>query len=250
MGGIREMPNWVKNRVEISGPEKDKVDAVLLLKSNQDESCFDFNNIIPMPHSLKIESGSYSMKSLAVYRYKVMGVGTAALEKFKSYDEEAINMTLDDYADQLLKDGSADLELGRTVYSNIEKYGYGDWYDWSISKWGTKWNACDADCYKNHDGNIVYEFNTAWSAPTPVIEQLAKRFPNLTIHHVWADEDMGNNTGEVTYQGDAADWNYHQDGSSEAYRIYIECWGDTDCIDQDEDGNYYARTCEKCGKCC
>lgn len=244
------MPNWVKNVLEIEGPQRDLMDLALHLKSDKDESCVDFNNVIKMPESLMVESGSMTMKSLAVYRYKMLGQGAKDLEKFKGYDSDAKDMTLDEYADMLLKNGYADMDLGKTVNGNIEKYGCADWYDWSITNWGTKWNACEADCYKDHDGRLIYRFDTAWSAPTPIIEKLAKMFPRLSIHHMWADEDMGNNTGEVTYQGESADWNYHENGTSEAYRLYEACWGDTECIGQDDDGNYYARSCITCGKCC
>ena len=98
--------------------------------------------------------------------------------------------------------------------------------------------------------------NAVKSAYTPTLDYLMRTCPNIAIKaHGTAvglpsDEDMGNNTGEVTYQGESADWNYHQDGSSEAYRIYVECWGATDCLDQDENGDYYAKSCETCGKCC
>lgn len=244
------MPNWVKNILEIKGSPDEIKELVKRLASDEKEgSCFDFNKVIPMPDSLKIESGSKSIKSLAVYRYKELGEGTKNLEKFKSYDDEAKDMTLDEFAEMLISKGQVDMELGKTVHENIKKYGFADWYEWSLTNWGTKWNACDAACFEDKDGEVVYDFNTAWSAPTPIIDELAEKYPNLTIHHMWADEDMGNNTGEVTHHGDSEKWNAHMDGSSEAYRIYEECWGETDCIDIDENGNYYAKSCDSCGKC-
>ena len=35
------------------------------------------------------------------------------------------------------------LQLGASYLSNLEKYGYPTWYEWSIATWGTKWNAYD-----------------------------------------------------------------------------------------------------------
>ena len=31
--------------------------------------------------------------------------------------------------------------LGKQYNENINNYGYGDWYDWSVANWDTKWNA-------------------------------------------------------------------------------------------------------------
>lgn len=33
----------------------------------------------------------------------------------------------------------------------IKKYGYADWYDWSIANWGTKWNAYNFDEYVSEE---------------------------------------------------------------------------------------------------
>ena len=34
----------------------------------------------------------------------------------------------------------------------------------------------------------------------PVMEKLSGMFPSVSIHHAWADEDIGHNCGECTYQ--------------------------------------------------
>ena len=45
----------------------------------------------------------------------------------------------------------------------------------------------------------VLGFNTAWSAPHPVIQKLSERYPTITITHSWADEDIGHNCGRREY---------------------------------------------------
>ena len=57
----------------------------------------------------------------------------------------------------------------------IAKTGFADWYDWSIANWGTKWNAYD---HQRLTDSAIY-FETAWSAPTPVLEAMAAKFPEV-----------------------------------------------------------------------
>ena len=83
-----------------------------------------------------------------------------------------------------------------TSAADEEKYGAENCaINWSRKHWGTKWNSYD-NCLR---GNSIY-FETAWSAPLPVIEALSARFPDLTVTLEWADEDMGRNCGKVVYR--------------------------------------------------
>ena len=58
------------------------------------------------------------------------------------------------------------------------------WYAWSLNNWGTKWNACDAAFPVENgipvEGNELY-FDTAWSCPVPILQLLAKKFPEHAI---------------------------------------------------------------------
>ena len=55
----------------------------------------------------------------------------------------------------------------------IKKYGHDNWRDWSIDKWGTKWNAIDSKVFQ--DNHILrYSFDTAWDAPRKIFEALGK----------------------------------------------------------------------------
>lgn len=246
------MPNWVKNILEISGNPKSVKKVANFMEGTDNEgrkNCFDFNKLIPMPEDLLIESGSVSKLSLLVYRYKIYGLETENLLRCRSFDEEDMKLSLEDYVAKLISGKYVDLDLGRKVYENLLKYGFADWYDWRINKWGTKWNACDAICQKEDANLIRFEFDTAWGAPLPVIEKLSQRFPAVKVHHLWADENIGYNTGEDFYANNQVEHNFHEDCSSEAYRIYTCCWGESECIKTDSDGNYYARDCAECKGC-
>ena len=78
-----------------------------------------------------------------------------------------------------------------------EKFGENNWYDWSISHWGTKWNSCDARISDESDCFIEYEFDTAWAPPEAVIPALAEKFGvNVTLDYYDAD-DFPSMAGEI-----------------------------------------------------
>jgi len=66
---------------------------------------------------------------------------------------------------------------------NFVNHGFKYWYDWRIAKWGTKWNAANTTVDKE-ERRIT--FDTAWAAPLPVVEALAK---TANFIHSWEDED-------------------------------------------------------------
>lgn len=71
-----------------------------------------------------------------------------------------------------------------------------NWYDWSVSHWGTKWNAYDV--VEVSDEQIT--FDTAWAHPAPVIEALVHQVAESTdtemfLKVIYADEDRGRNLG-------------------------------------------------------
>jgi hypothetical protein len=79
-----------------------------------------------------------------------------------------------------------------------------NWYEWHLKYWGTKWNAYDgyAIIGKSY---ITFVFNTAWSCPIPIIEQLAKML-DYDINIKFADEDYGSNCGKLHYDKSTHQW--------------------------------------------
>ena len=73
----------------------------------------------------------------------------------------------------------------------IKKYGFDDWYGWSINNWGTKWGAYGIEGSENNVDNIVYTFDTAWSCPSVWIETTSQMFPSLTFKDSFTDEGGG-----------------------------------------------------------
>jgi hypothetical protein len=63
--------------------------------------------------------------------------------------------------------------------SNLEKYGYGNWYDFCVNEWGTKWDVdCDGTVHLDDEGHTVHaSFDSAWAPPIGIYEELeAKGF--------------------------------------------------------------------------
>ena len=109
-------------------------------------------------------------------------------------------------------------DLGKQAFHNIREFGCPTWYEWRIQNWGTKWNASGAEVL---DGRL--SFLTAWDAPNPVMEKLSEMFPTVSIHHVWADEDIGHNCGERTYQNGAVTQEHLPTGQ-EAVELGCDLW--------------------------
>lgn len=62
-------------------------------------------------------------------------------------------------------------------------------YSWACNNWGTKWNVTDVSV-EERDGVLVYDFETAWNPPKPVIEKLIKKFPKLSFSFRYSEEGM------------------------------------------------------------
>ncbi len=58
--------------------------------------------------------------------------------------------------------------------ANIEKYGYGNWYDYCVNEWGTKWDVGEQGCSDIHpDGKMLHtSFDSAWAPPVNAYEKL------------------------------------------------------------------------------
>lgn len=94
-----------------------------------------------------------------------------------------------------------------------ERYRSGDLddFDWCIENWGTKWNAFHVSRGDPEPGltddtiEVVYNLDTAWSPPLPVIQKASELFPLLSFELRYFECGGGFNGmlccrgGEVTY---------------------------------------------------
>lgn len=195
------MPNHVENHIEFNG-DKQQIDA-MLKKIGSDEygiGTIDFKKIINMPETLNIEAGSRTDHGLKAYRefIEVYTAGLSEKEALKSLENiptESEKTFLRQRTD-IKRD---EWEIGKTAWQNIQKYGAPTWYEWSITNWGTKWNAYGYEEGTDYSACDELTFQTAWSAPHPILRKLSEMFPEIVFKHQWADEDIGMNCGERCY---------------------------------------------------
>jgi hypothetical protein len=61
--------------------------------------------------------------------------------------------------------------------NNILKYGYKDWYSWSVSNWGTKWDVGPVADLQFEKNGLYINFESAWGPPEQAIRNLSEKFP-------------------------------------------------------------------------
>ena len=239
------MPNWVTNRLIVSGNDKDIKQLFNNIKGDEAEQLIDFNKIIPMPESLDITSGSVTDESIFWALSKMNdeeiqrhienlsrapnilheNLLSSLQSRFQIKDLARIEKNANEFVpdEDMKKLGIKDYEaLGKTYLENLEKYGYTTWYDWCVANWDTKWNA--HDCYSLDDHSI--EFQTAWSTPERIIKTLSEKYPSLEFEVSYADEDFGYNVGKYTYQdGEIIEIYLPDGGSPEANKLAEEILG-------------------------
>ena len=212
------MPNHVKNILRFDGNGVDVFSFLDKISEDGKEiGMIDFNKVIPMPESLKLESGSNTQLSIeAVLKALEHDSCYWTSKKFSSTSDADFSIRVEHSG----KSKQELLDLGLQYIANKVHYGHTTWYGWCCEHWGTKWNAYDRSC----EGKEI-SFHTAWSAPHPVIEKIAEMFPDVSIVHKWADEDIGSNCGYRMYVGGKLIEQYFPVDNREAIEFACGLWG-------------------------
>ena len=243
------MPNNVLNKLIFLDADKEtirkiKEEVMVISDGEETEDCgygtIDFNRIIPMPEELNIEEGPSIILSVATYLLAACphtidaGVEKLSIDDFKKlyakYGREFISYdvlkTAYETAFQANAAGRNEfLWYGERFCRNYLNYGHIYWYPWRFDKWNTKCNAYDFWTY-DPDGLI---FCTAWRPPHPIVEELSKRYPSVTIRHEWADEDYGANCGRrVWLNGEIVDRYDPKQFSKRSIAFSRKLWIDDD----------------------
>ena len=89
---------------------------------------------------------------------------------------------------------------------NVEELGYGNWYDFQVNEWGTKWDVGEQGCSDIHpDGKMLHTyFDSAWSPPIAAYEKLTA---------------MGFTVGAMYYEGGMAYAGVWEDGVDDYYDL-------------------------------
>ena len=228
------MPNHIENIITLKGNEK-QIREMLEVIKNDDYSLetVDFNKIIPMSESLNIEAGSRTDRGLKLYKEFI----EECLFDRKETDilkisAETLAESEKAYLSKRKDIDSAEWKLGKTAWNNIQNYGAPTWYEWCTNNWGTKWNAYGYDEGTDYSASGNLHFQTAWSAPHPVIKKLAQMYPDIIFEHEWADEDIGVNCGRKCYSNGGCTEEYYPESEIEATEFAFRVW-DYDPSDYD-----------------
>lgn len=219
------MPNHVTN--ELKAPKR-ILDAIA-----GDKTAIDFSKIVPMPEIMQGDSANPMIEDWARFALGLVKV----TDLNQRHENPADSFSRGDYGAasnalhqsniiRMLTEGpfpkdfsESDFETLVRYMRALKQYGHANWYDWSRVNWGTKWNAYNT----NRVDEVTVRFDTAWSAPIPVIDALSKRYPEVEFRLRWADEDTGSNTGDIAVKnGEVVKGDRIEDQSPEAYDLYLE----------------------------
>jgi len=105
-----------------------------------------------------------------------------------------------------LGSGDEQKELERKTAENLEKYGYGNWYDFCCGEWGTKWDVGgDGQSDIHPDGKMLHtSFDSAWSPPVNAYVKL---------------EELGFGVNAMYYEGGMAYAGAYGDGNDEEINL-------------------------------
>lgn len=97
--------------------------------------------------------------------------------------------------------GGADKEAHEAKEQrNLDKYGVKNWYDWKVSRWGTKWDICDYDLNYVNDEEVSISGNTAWCFPEGFLNFLVEK--GCDVENYFTNEDYDGEhffqNGEIT----------------------------------------------------
>ena len=80
---------------------------------------------------------------------------------------------------------------------NRKTHGYGNWYDFCVNEWGTKWDVGGGDgSIQDFEGGLVLNFDSAWSPPVTAYEKLMEQGfkilamyyePGMAFAGIWDD---------------------------------------------------------------
>lgn len=239
------MPNWTMSEIQTSNPNIIPQFIEKTQETHQgntyDVYNFDFNELIPMPESLNIESGSNTDRAVCYYISERL---TIPVEQ-TNLSNLISNMFNKDWASEVYSrvatwaETATDEEkeklykLGQTYMYNRENFGFYTWYEWRNFYWMTKWPACESNFDPN---NPTYtSFSTAWSAPLPIFEKMCELFPNdeISFHCEYEEGfvvEYENVDGELV-QTNEYDLSYDDEDEEDEEYEYEE---DTEAPDYDD----------------
>ena len=88
-------------------------------------------------------------------------------------------------------------KLEEDTARNKEVHGYGNWYDYCVNEWGTKWDVgADGNPAQDIPGGLMLGFESAWAPPCAAYDKLTEQGfriramyfePGMAFAGVWED---------------------------------------------------------------
>jgi hypothetical protein len=119
---------------------------------------------------------------------------------------------------------------------NLEELGYGNWYDFCVGEWGTKWDCGEQGASDIHPGGKMLHtfFDTAWSPPVNAYEKLVEM--GFRVEAMYYEPGMGyagrfdsGGDEEISLEGMSAD------DIEREYPELDECFGISECMREYEE---------------
>ena len=181
------MPNWVFNSLSVTGNELDLQKMMEQLNAPFTQPLIEsvFNQETEKWEVVNTGTITYSNPVFAFWNIK-RPTEDLFDEYFGIQPKVKSEVSLDD------PNWYADVEEKRKVSNH--------WYDWNITNWGTKWEVAVPDTNNwrsteivemgkvKEDDNVIYRFDTAWSPPSPAIQELSSQYPTLTFDLEFEEE--------------------------------------------------------------
>lgn len=95
--------------------------------------------------------------------------------------------------------------------------GIPNWFNWNRDNWGCRDNAYGFHRLLERASPEKLLFEAGWTPPHKVVQKLSEMYPDITIVHQWADDNVGFDCGMREYKAGAYTEAYFQPGSREAY---------------------------------
>lgn len=116
-----------------------------------------------------------------------------------------------------------------------------NWYNFNNREWGTKWDAGDVELIEDDKTSLHYKFDTAWSSPTPVIQELSRQYPELEITLSYEEESEWG--GEIEYL-DGEEVSVTEYDSPSSHKDYVDRDREDNCVcGREEDKNEWYDDC-------
>lgn len=211
------MPNHVFTKLTIIGPTSN-IKQFIKNVDGGPANRLDCDKIWPMPDELRKTSNPNKVMSQAEIDQIWADFNKLSPENQKKFGGKPFGLGIT----QELHD-----EL-------VAKYGFDNWYDWSLANYGTKWGIYDTGDWEVGQKQASLFYNTAWSPADKFFINMSVKYPKLRFITEFADEG-GGFVGYESYQnGEIIDTESYNWNDEDGYNIR-EKLGLTDDFEDDDD---------------